>query len=418
MNSSSLTMMIVLICFILLSAYFSSTETAFSSLNRIRIKNLAGNGNKKAQLVQNMSEDYDKILSTILIGNNIVNIASASMATVLFVKYFGNAGVTLSTIVMTVLVLIFGEISPKSLAKEAPEKFAMFSAPFLSFFIIIMAPLNFIFACWKKLLSKVFKISADKSITEEELITIVEEAQQEGGIDSQEGELIRSAIEFNDLEATDVLTPRVDLIAVSDCEDKEIIAQIFLESGYSRLPVFHGTIDNIIGIINQKDFHNYIYRTNNTLECIIKPVVFITHSIKISRLLKLLQQQKAHIAVVVDEYGGTLGIVTLEDVIEELVGEIWDEHDQVVSEFVKISDKEYKVAGSANLDKMFKLFHLNMEMDIATVSGWVVRELGRIPEVGDTFSFEYLNVRVLAMDSRRVLSLQVKVDDKKRESDK
>jgi len=411
-------MMIVLICFILLSAYFSSTETAFSSLNRIRIKNLAGNGNKKAQLVQNMSEDYDKILSTILIGNNIVNIASASMATVLFVKYFGNAGVTLSTIVMTVLVLIFGEISPKSLAKEAPEKFAMFSAPFLSFFIIIMAPLNFIFACWKKLLSKVFKISADKSITEEELITIVEEAQQEGGIDSQEGELIRSAIEFNDLEATDVLTPRVDLIAVSDCEDKEIIAQIFLESGYSRLPVFHGTIDNIIGIINQKDFHNYIYRTNNTLECIIKPVVFITHSIKISRLLKLLQQQKAHIAVVVDEYGGTLGIVTLEDVIEELVGEIWDEHDQVVSEFVKISDKEYKVAGSANLDKMFKLFHLNMEMDIATVSGWVVRELGRIPEVGDTFSFEYLNVRVLAMDSRRVLSLQVKVDDKKRESDK
>lgn len=411
MESSSISMIIILVVLTTMSAYFSATETAFSSLNRIRLKNLANNGNKRAIMTLALSEDYDRMLSTILIGNNIVNIASASLATVIFVKYFPEAGVTISTVVMTIVVLIFGEISPKSLAKEAPENFAMLSAPILKLFIIILAPLNYFFMIWKKVLSKIFKVKEDRSITEEELITIVEEAQQEGGINAQEGELIRSAIEFNDLDVTDVLTPRVDIVAISENEDKHKIAEIFKESAFSRLPVYKETVDTIIGVINQKDFHNYISHTELAIESIMKPVVYTTSSMKISKLLKMLQQTKTHIAVVMDEYGGTKGIATLEDIIEELVGEIWDEHDEIINDFEKIADNQYKISCSANLSKMFDLFHINKEFDMNTVSGWVTHELDRIPNVGDSFTFENLHITVTKTDFRRVLEIIVEVDE-------
>lgn len=411
MESSSISMIIILVVLTTMSAYFSATETAFSSLNRIRLKNLANNGNKRAIMTLALSEDYDRMLSTILIGNNIVNIASASLATVIFVKYFPEAGVTISTVVMTIVVLIFGEISPKSLAKEAPENFAMLSAPILKLFIIILAPLNYFFMIWKKVLSKIFKVKEDRSITEEELITIVEEAQQEGGINAQEGELIRSAIEFNDLDVTDVLTPRVDIVAISENEDKHKIAEIFKESAFSRLPVYKETVDTIIGVINQKDFHNYISHTELAIESIMKPVVYTTSSMKISKLLKMLQQTKTHIAVVMDEYGGTKGIATLEDIIEELVGEIWDEHDEIINDFEKIADNQYKISCSANLSKMFDLFHINKEFDMNTVSGWVTHELDRIPNVGDSFTFENLHIIVTKTGFRRVLEIIVEVDE-------
>lgn len=411
MESSSISMIIILVVLTTMSAYFSATETAFSSLNRIRLKNLANNGNKRAIMTLALSEDYDRMLSTILIGNNIVNIASASLATVIFVKYFPEAGVTISTVVMTIVVLIFGEISPKSLAKEAPENFAMLSAPILKLFIIILAPLNYFFMIWKKVLSKIFKVKEDRSITEEELITIVEEAQQEGGINAQEGELIRSAIEFNDLDVTDVLTPRVDIVAISENEDKHKIAEIFKESAFSRLPVYKETVDTIIGVINQKDFHNYISHTELAIESIMKPVVYTTSSMKISKLLKMLQQTKTHIAVVMDEYGGTKGIATLEDIIEELVGEIWDEHDEIINDFEKIADNQYKISCSANLSKMFDLFHINKEFDMNTVSGWVTHELDRIPNVGDSFTFENLHITVTKTGFRRVLEIIVEVDE-------
>lgn len=409
MDSSSISMIFVLAALILMSAYFSATETAFSSLNRIRLKNLANSGNKSAIRTLALAENYDRVLSTILIGNNIVNIASASLATVIFVKYFGDAGITISTVVMTVLVLIFGEISPKSLAKEAPESFAMFSTPILSFFIFILTPLNFFFMLWKKLLSKIFKVNDSRGITEEELITLVEEAEQEGGIGTHEGELIRSAIEFNELDVTDVLTPRVDIEAVSEAEEKSRVAEIFLQTGYSRLPVFKNTIDNITGVINQKDFHNYVMHTDSPLDSIVKPVLYTTNSMKIYKLLKLLQQTKSHIAVVTDEYGGTLGIVTLEDILEELVGEIWDEHDEIINQFEKLSENEYKISCSANLDKMFELFNINREIDITTVSGWVTHELGKIPNEGDSFVFENLQITVSKTDYRRVIEILVKV---------
>lgn len=406
MDNSLVYQILILALLILGSAYFSATETAFSALNKIRIKNLANDGDKRAKLTLELSENYDKLLSTILIGNNIVNITATSVATVLFVKYMGDVGATVSTAVMTVLVLIFGEISPKSLAKESPESFAMFSAPILRVMLTILAPLNFLFMLWKKLLSKIFKVKEDRGITEEELITIVEEAAQDGGIDVQEGELIRSAIEFDDIEVVDVLTPRIDIEAVPDTADEKEVKEVFKRSGYSRLPVYEGSTDNIIGVINQKDFYNR--DDSESVKSIIKPVIVTTESTKISKLLKLLQKQKSHMAVVTDEYGGTLGIVTMEDIIEELVGEIWDEHDEIINEFEQIEENKYRIVCSANLTKMLKLFDKDEEFDMSTVSGWVIFEFGGIiPNEGDSFDYENLHIVVTKTDKRRVLEVIV-----------
>lgn len=402
----------VLVVLIAMSAYFSATETAFTSFNCIRLKNMAQAGSKKAQLALNLSENYDKLLSTILIGNNIVNISSASLATVIFTKYFGNAGVTLSTVVMTVLVLIFGEISPKSLAKESPERFAMFSAPITRLFLWVLAPVNWLFMQWKKLLSMVFKAQEDKGITEEELLTIVDEAQNDGGIGEQEGELLRSAIEFHDLDVSDILTPRVDVVAVSDKDTPEEVAELFRSTGFSRLPYYEDTIDNIKGVINQKDFYGRKDWKAPVKE-VVSPVLFITDSMKISRLLHLLQQNKAHMAVVTDEYGGTAGIVTLEDVIEELVGDIWDEHDAVEEEdFEKIAERRYRVEGSADLEEMLELFGMeeDPELDVSTVNGWVLGVLGRIPKEGEVFQYDKLTAKVTKADERRVIEVEVNAD--------
>ena len=405
MDSQSIWLIGVLAILILASAYFSATETAFSSINKIRLKNMAGDGHKKAKLVLDLAEDYDKILSTILIGNNIVNIASASIATVIFTKYFGDGGVTISTIVMTVLVLIFGEISPKSLAKEAPERFAMVSAPILKSFTVVLTPLNIVFMAWKRLLSRLFKVSDKRGITEEELITMVEEAENDGEINTQESELIRSAIEFNDLSVTDILTPRIDIAAVDEEEEEGVIAALFESSGYSRLPVYRESIDDIIGVLHLKDFFN---NRGTPIEQLIKPVIFTMHSVPISKMLKLFQTSKCHFAVVTDEYGGTMGIVTLEDIIEELVGEIWDEHDEVVTEFAEISHGVYRVSGSANLDKAMKQMGLDeMESELSTVSGWIINEIGKIPQEGEEFLCGELAVKILETDGKRILQAQL-----------
>ena len=406
MDSGSFTLILVIALLIVLSAYFSATETAFSSLNKVRIKNMASGGNKRARLVLALSEDYDRILSTLLIGNNIVNITAASLATIVFTFYFHDAGVTISTAAMTVLVLIFGEISPKSMAKEAPERFAMFAAPFLKVLTVLLYPLNILFMLWKRLLAKIFHIQEERGITEEELCTIVEEATQDGGLDASEGELIRSAIEFNDLDVEDVLTPRVDVVAVDEEDSREEILKTFQESGYSRLPVYRESIDNIIGVINFKDFYHH---TDEPIEKLLKPAVYIAASIKISQLLKRLQGTKNHMVIVADDYGGTLGIVTLEDIIEELVGEIWDEHDEVVNEFEKLDDTAYRVMGSASLEKLFRLLDLSEEAESASVGGWVISEFGYIPHEGETKRIGDLSVTVTRADARRVLEITLRV---------
>ncbi|WP_324825605.1 hemolysin family protein [Sinanaerobacter sp. ZZT-01] len=407
MNDNSFIPIIILACMILMSSYFSATETAFSSMSKIRLKNKASKGNKKASLVLELAKDYDKILSTILIGNNIVNIASASLSTVLFVSYFGDAGVTISTIVMTVLVLIFGEISPKSLAKEAPESFAMFSAPFLKILSVFLMPLNRIFILWKRLLSQLIKVRDSKAITEAELITIVETATQDGGIQQDEGDLIRSAIEFNDLDVIDVFTPRTKMVAVEEKTSENQIRDIFIESGLSRLPVYRNNIDSIIGVIHLKDLYN---NPSCTISELIKRPLFVPDSIKIPKLMRLIQESKSHLAFVTDEYGGTLGIVTLEDIIEELVGEIWDEHDEVVKEFEQISEHEYRINGSASLDKMFRLLNIDQEEpDAATVNGWIIKQLGRIPVEDDSFDFENLRTTVISANGKRATQIMVTV---------
>lgn len=413
MDSDSISLLVIIFC-IIMSAFFSASETAFSCLSRIRVKTMAEKGDKKAKKVLTMSENYDSLISTILIGNNVVNILASSLSAVLFLNLLKNqeTATTVSTAVITVVVLIFGEVTPKTIAKEMPERFAMFAAPFLKFLQIILTPVNWLFRQWKKLLSIIFKSDDSRSITEEELLTIVEEAEQEGELNEQEGTLIRSAIEFSEQEAIDVITPRIDITGVSTEATKEEIARIFAETGYSRLPLYKETIDHIIGIIYQKDFHNYVYHTDRTIESIVRPALFTTQSKKIGELLKELQQKKLHIAVVLDEYGGTIGIVTLEDILEELVGEIWDEHDEVTQDIVKISDNEYIVLGGTNVEELFELLEKeDEEMEVQTVSGWVMEELERVPEVGDGFEYQNLTVLVLAMDEKRVEKVQITVNE-------
>ena len=407
MSSNSITEIIIMVCLVMMSAYFSATETAFSSLNKTRLKTLAEKGDKKAVLANNLSEKYDKLISTILIGNNIVNIALASMGTVVFVKHFGDIGVTLSTIVITIAVLIFGEITPKSVAKDCPEQFAMFSAPIINMLIYILTPINFLFAQWKKLVAKVLKLESSSGMSQEELLMLVEEVQQEGSIDVHEGELLKNAIEFTEREAEDILTHRTDLEAVPVTAKKDEIAKKFSETMYSRLLVYKESIDDIVGVIHQKDFYIGSGITDKSLDEIMTPAVFVMKDEKISSLLKQLQKEKSHIAVVLDEYGGTYGIVTMEDILEELVGEIWDEHDEVDVMFKSIDNNTYVVDASADFEDFKEFFDIKAETVMVSVSGWISEMLGKIPEIGESFEYENLKVTVKEVDSHTVSFAEV-----------
>lgn len=405
--NTTVSIIIILFC-IVMSAYFSATETAFSTLNKTRIKALADKGSKRAKKVLKIADDFDGMLSTILIGNNIVNILSASLATILFVHWIDDkSGPTVSTVVMTIVVLIFGEISPKSIAKEHPEQFALFSSRLLSFFMIILKPINFIFRQWKKLLSLIFKTRKEESMTEEELMTIIKEAEQVGDLDKDEGQIIKSAIEFNDLEVGDILTPRMDVTAIDINMPVNEISKIFIETGYSRLPVYEGDFDIIIGVLYYKDF--YIMHQTNTKEVkdILKPVIFATKNQKIHDLMKEFQNKQLHFAVIIDEFSSVLGIVTLEDVIESIVGEIWDEHDQKEDEIKQINDNTYLVSGKTSIKKLFNLLDINEEVESHIVNGWVMEELNTIPQVGMEFNKFGLNIKVIGMNGRIIDSVEI-----------
>lgn len=410
MEESNSVFVIIIACCVIMSAYFSATETAFSSLNRIRLKNMIDKGNEKAQKVLDMYDNYDSLLSTILIGNNIVNIACASLSTIVFSKLLGQEmGAGVSTVVITIVVLIFGEVTPKSIAKESPEQFAMFASPLLGVLMVLLAPFNYLFKLWKKLLSKIIHPGVKQSITEEELLTFVEETKNEGGIDEQESTMIRNVIDFSDLEALDILKPRIDVIGVSTKASKEEIARVFLETKYSRLPIYEESLDHIIGIIYQKDFHNYVAHTDEKLSKIIKPAIFVLGNKKIRDLLKELQAKKSHMAIVIDEHGGTIGIVTMEDILEELVGEIWDEHDEIIYDMEKISDSEYIVLGTANIEKIFQQLGIEEEFDVITVNGWIMENLHHVPTKGDCFKYERLKIEVIEIDGKRVSKVRIKI---------
>ena len=389
-----------------MSAFFSSTETAFTSFNHARIKALARGGNKRAKLALDLADSYDKLLSSILIGNNIVNILASSLATVVFVAWLGGAGVTVSTVVMTVLVLIFGEISPKTLAKDHADQLVLAFAPYIRFIMTLLTPLNWIFAQWRKLLALVFPAPKDEGMAEEELLTLVAEAEQDGEIDEHESDLIRSAIEFNDQTAEDILTHRVDIVALDVEMTMDEAEQVFRENTFSRLPVYEDSIDSIVGVIHEKDFFNN--RTASSLREIMKPPLFVTPTSRISDLLHTLQKAKSHMAIVSDEYGGTMGIVTMEDIIEELVGEIYDEHDQVVESFKKLPDGSFLIDCATSLKDMQEMFGIQGDFDATTVGGWVLDQMGRIPTVGDSFVYDNrLSVRVTRVESTRVLEISV-----------
>lgn len=409
MTQQDITQIIILIGLILLSAFFSSSETAFSSINQIKLKHMIQKGDKRAERTYHLSLKFEKLLTTILIGNNIVNILSASIATVFFVRNFGNIGVTLSTAVMTTLVLIFGEITPKSLSKKVPERFAIVVTPFLIFFTWLLFPFIYLFSLWQRLMNKTFKFETDDGITEEELLTYVHEVQQEGGINENEGNLIRSVIDFDDLLVEEIFTPRVHVVAVDINSDTKSIIKAFKQSGYSRLPIYETNIDHIIGTINHKDFYNLVLIDKEPLENIIKPPVFVTEYMKVSHLLNLLKAHKAHLAIVKDEYGGTLGVVSMEDILEELVGDIWDEHDEIIEQIIKIDETHYKVKGHADLEDLFELIGITDDLDVSTVNGWVTDELGKIPTAGDQFRFHNLLVSVMSADMKKVLEVMIEV---------
>lgn len=411
MNTPLLVVMVILV---LLSAFFSSAETAFSSLNKVRLKARENEKNsKKIQRTLKLSENYDMVLSTILIGNNIVNIASTSIATLFFTGLLGDnsdLGATVSTVVMTIVVLIFGEITPKTIAKEVAESYAVAISPVLKAFIFIFYPLNILFRGWKMLLNKIFGFAGENTVTEEELKTYVDEAHTGGEIDDNESRLIRSSIEFDDLYAGDILTPRIDVEAVSKYAKLSDIEKVFKESGYSRLPVYIDDIDNIVGIIHHRDFEEIRSRGLKSLRTIIKPVPTVSPDTKISKLLTIFQKNKTHLAVVIDEFGGTEGIVTLEDIIEELVGEIWDEHDEVEVDIEKTGDDTYVADGMMNLDDLFKFFKIeDKTTDVTTVNGWVMEKTDKIPETGDNFDYENLHLEVTETDGRRAAKVKITV---------
>jgi len=409
MDDDSLSQVTIIIFLLLMSAFFSASETAFNNFNRIRMKNLSYSNNKKADLVLRLDENYDNLMSTILIFNNIANITAASLAVYLFSKQFNNYGIVISTGIIILLILVFGELLPKGLAQFAPEKFAMFAAPAISIFIFICTPVNFILTVFKKIFYKVVKSEVLPSIVEDELRTMIDEVENEGVINKNESDLIRSAIEFNETVVEDIYTPRIDIVGIEENESLDLIKETFLVSGYSRLPVFKGDMDNIVGVLHEKDFYQALSRKEKDIKKLVSKIIFITPNKKISGLLKELQLSKAHMAIVIDEYGGTEGLVTMEDIMEELVGEIWDEHDEVIEWFKKIGEDKFLISCNADIDDMFELFDIepDEELGVTTVNGWITMLFEEIPEVGGRIVYKNLDITITKAEAKRVLEIQV-----------
>ena len=406
---------IVLIILVMLSAFFSGTETAFTSFNKNRMKTLAQDGNKRAKAVLDIEDRYEKFLSTILVGNNIVNITATTVSGLMFANLLAGReelAPTVSTIVMTVVVLIFGEISPKTLAKDFAEKYVLSTCGIVKFIMAILTPLTFIFSLWKKLLGLIFKVETVDTVTEDEILTMVEEAESDGEIDEHESELIKSAIEFDDLEVAAVLTPRVDIVAISADTPIDEIRETYRQSGFSRLPVYQDTIDNIIGVMHEKDFNKMLHDGQSDINEIVHGVICITEGMKISKLLREFQSAKTHMAVVVDEYGGTAGLVTMEDVLEGLVGEIWDEHDEVIENIKQIDEVTYIINASSALNDIADIcVFSDEELEAnATLNGFVLDNLQKVPEVGDIFDYENFTFEVIKVDGRRAEEIKLTVN--------
>lgn len=404
---------IAIIVLVLLSGFFSGTETAFSCANKIKLKTLASQGKKNAKAIHKFADEkYDKLVTAILVGNNIVNLTASALGTILFAKLIANPDVaaTVSTAVLTVIVLLFGEITPKYLASVYPEKACFLFYPLMALFYWLLWPVCKIFDGYKYVLAKIFKLKKDETVTDEELLSLVEEAEESGTLEEDESELVRSALEFNDLKVEDILVPRVNVFAVEEGATMEAVLELFERTGYSRLPVYKDTIDNVIGLIHERDFFSAYVRGEKEIAHFVQDIEFTTEYTRISTLLKQLQKKKIHMAAVSDEYGGLLGIVTLEDILEELVGEIWDEHDEEEEVlFGKIAEDEYWVDGRCDLENFFELYELAEkaeECESNTVGGWVTEVYGGIPPIGETLRFECIEIKIVKATRQKVLKVR------------
>ena len=407
---------IVSVIFLLVgSAFCSASETALSSVSTIRLKNLVEDGNEKAGRALTIAEDYDKFLTTILVGNNIVNIASASLATVIATNLVGAAyGPLVSTIAMTIIVLIFGEILPKSYAKANSEKVALLFSGVISFLIKLLKPIVWVFLQIKKLTLSKDPGEAQPYVTENELKYIIETIEGEGVLEKQESDLVQSALDFDEITAQEILTPRVDLTAINISDTPEEVYETVSEGHYSRIPVYEKSIDSIIGILYVREYLLALSSGKQPeLRSLLHECPFVHKTMKISLLLNELKRSKTHLAVVTDDYGGTMGIVTMEDILEELVGDIWDESDEVENNFVEKADNLFEVSGDMNIYDMFENLDMNLknfEAEYSTVGGWVLETLEHLPETGEAFTFENLTITVLEVEDQRIQRVLVKRD--------
>lgn len=407
---SILALIILLIC----SAFCSANETALTGANKIRLKNQMESEDKKAGLAYELIENYDSALTTLLILNNVVNILSASIATILFTKILGSNGVGVATIVMTIMVVIFGEVLPKSLAKINSEKLLKKSAKTLNFLIFLMKPFVFLLSLIKKCFTK-NNIEEYPTVTEEELLFIIDEIEEEGVLEEDQAELVQNAIEFNDIFATEIITPRVDITAVSTKETIDKVKDLFLCYNYSRMPVYDESIDHIIGFVNQKElFSKLLQQEKFEWQDLVKPCLYVPPKKRIIEIMQLLQKEKIHMAVVTDEYGGTLGIVTLEDILEQLVGEIWDEHDEVIQELKQEKDNSYIAMGTIQMSEIYELVNNNkFNKENINLSSYILEKLSKIPDVDDIFSDEYFSYKILEMSDNRIIKTKISILAKK-----
>ena len=409
MDSSIIPNIVIIIMLLVLSALFSSCETAFSSVNKIRLKNYAAKGDKRAEKALKIANKFEDALTAILIGNNIVNILSTSISTVLFTQILGPGGVGAATVVMTVLVLVFGEITPKSFAKNHAEQCALMFAEPLSAFMIVLKPVVMVF----KVIQKLFKPKTEQpSVTEDELKYIIDEIEEQGVLEEQESDLVRSALEFDEITVDEILIPRVNVIAIEKNPPFNEIKEKFLTDMYSRLPVYEKNIDNIIGVITNKSFFRLMNENKENISDIIQEIIHISDLKLISEALKEMQKSKMHMAVVMDQYGGTKGIITLEDIIEELVGEIYDENDEIIAHFVKTGDNEYEVSGELSISDMLENLDMpedKIECSGNSVGGWIMELLGHVAVENETVQSDIFKMTVLSMEDQKILKIRLEI---------
>ena len=402
-------LILVLVLLVFSSIYFSATNVAFSFVSKTKLKQFANKGSKNAMQVLALLEDDDHFFTSILVINTIIKIAIATISVIVFNYSFDHNGVFISAIITTIVILVFVEITPKVIVKQHCEQFAMLNISILKLILLLTKPLIFVFILWENGVNFLFKTKQDTTFTGEELITMIEEVEKDGNINAHEGELIISAIEFNEAEVQDIFTPRVDVVSVDIAWGVDRIEDVFLNNPYSRLPVYEDNIDNILGFIHERDLHKLAKIKEGSLNEIIQAPIRVTESMKISELLKVIQHNKSHLAIVIDEYGGTAGIVTLEDIIEELVGDIWDEHDEVLVDIEQINENTYLVNGSAYVEEVFELLQVrdDTEYDANTMSGWISEYFGRIPSKQEEIHYKNLLITILSADDKVVNQLKI-----------